>query len=73
MSILPQVRPKDLLRALQKEGFKIHRKTGSHVYIKHPDGRLTSISIHPGTIAKGTLKAILTQTKLTIEKIKKLL
>ena len=73
MSILPQVRPKDLLRALQKEGFKVHRKTGSHIFIRHPDGRLTSISIHPGIIAKGTLKAIMNQSKLSLEKLKEIL
>lgn len=73
MSILPQVRPRDLLKALQKEGFKVSRKTGSHVHLKHSDGRLTSISIHPGTLPKGTLAAILTQTKLTAEKLKKLI
>lgn len=73
MSILPQVRPKNLLKALQKEGFVISRKTGSHIHLKHANGRLTSVSIHPGTIPKGTLKAILSQTKLPLEKLKKLL
>lgn len=73
MSILPQVRPKDLLKVLQKEGFVIHRKTGSHVHLKHPNGRLTSVSIHSGTIPKGTLKAILKQTRLTREKLRQLL
>jgi predicted RNA binding protein YcfA (HicA-like mRNA interferase family) len=73
MSILPQVRPKDLLKALKKEGFEISRKTGSHAHLKHPDGRLTSVSVHPGVIPTGTLGAILKQTKLTIEKLKRLL
>jgi len=73
MSVLPQVRPKDLLKAFQKIGFVISRKTGSHVYLKHPDGRLTSISIHPRPLPKGTLNAILDQTRLTVEEIKKLL
>lgn len=73
MSKLPQVRPKDLFKALQKEGFRKERQTGSHVYLKHPDGRLTSISIHPGTLPKGTLNAILKQTKLTVEKLRELL
>lgn len=73
MSKLPQVRPKDLLRALQKAGFQKERQSGSHVYLKHSDGRLTSISIHPGTLPKGTLNAILKQTKLTREGLTKLL
>lgn len=73
MSKLPQIRPNELLRALLKIGFTKNRQTGSHVYLKHSDGRITSISIHPGTIPKGTLNAILKQTKLTSEELKKLL
>ncbi len=73
MSRLPQVRPKDLLKALLKVGFMKDHKTGSHVYLKHPDGRLTSISIHPKPLPKGTLNAILKQTKITPEELRKLL
>lgn len=73
MSKLPQVRPKDLLKALLKNGFMKDRKTGSHVYLKHPDGRFTSISIHPGTIPVGTLRAILRQVKVKPEDLKKFL
>ena len=73
MSKFPQIRPKDLLKVLQKEGFIISRKTGSHMHLKHPDGRRTSISIHPRPLPKGTLDAILTQTELSLEKLKKLL
>lgn len=73
MSSLPQVRPKDLLKALLKYGFQKDHQTGSHVYIKHPDGRLTSISIHPKPIPIGTLRAILRQTKIKPEELRKLL
>lgn len=73
MSRLPQVRSRDLLKALLKTGFQKDRQTGSHVYLKHPDGRITSVSIHPGTLPKGTLSAILKQTKITIENLKKLI
>ena len=66
-----QARPKDVLRALLKVGFQVNRKTGSHVYLKHPDGRLTSISIHPKPLPSGTLKAILKQTKLKPEELRK--
>lgn len=69
----PQIRPKDLVKALQKAGFVKIRQTGSHVYLKHSDGRLTSVSVHPGTIPTGTMRAILEQTHLTAEKLKKLI
>lgn len=73
MSNLPQIRPKDLLKALLKYGFMKDRQTGSHVYLKHSDGRFTSISIHPGTLPTGTLRAILRQIKVRPEDLKKFL
>lgn len=73
MSRPPQVRPKDLVKALLKIGFNKDRQTGSHAYLKHPDGRLTSVSIHPGAIPLGTMRAILKQTKIKAEELKKLL
>lgn len=73
MSRPPQVRPKDLVKALLKAGFIKDRQTGSHVYLKHPDGRLTSVSVHPGTIPLGTMHAILKQTKVKVEDLKRLL
>jgi len=73
MSRSPQIRPKDLVKALIKTGFIQDRQTGSHVYLKHPDGRLTSVSVHPGTIPSGTMRAILKQVKIKAEDLKKLL
>lgn len=73
MSRLPQVRPKDLLKALLKAGFVKDHQSGSHIYLKHPDGRLTSISIHPKPLPKGTLNAILKQTKIKPDELKRLL
>lgn len=72
MSKPPQVRPKDLVKALQKAGFVKIRQTGSHVYLKHPDGRLTSVSIHPKPIPTGTLRAILRQIRIKPEELKEL-
>lgn len=73
MTKLPQVRPKDLVKALEKAGFIKNRQTGSHLYLKHPDGRLTSVSIHPKPVPTGTLRAILKQTQLKPEELKELL
>lgn len=73
MTKLPQVRPKDLVKALERTGFSRSRQAGSHVYLKHSDGRLTSVSIHPKPIPTGTLRAILKQTQLKVEELKELL
>jgi predicted RNA binding protein YcfA (HicA-like mRNA interferase family) len=34
---LPALKPKDVLRALQRAGFVLHHSTGSHYILKHPD------------------------------------
>ncbi|MBI4035630.1 type II toxin-antitoxin system HicA family toxin [Candidatus Daviesbacteria bacterium] len=73
MTKLFQVRPKDLVKALEKAGFTKNRQSGSHLYLKHPDGRLTSVSIHPKPVPTGTLRAILKQTQLKPDELKKLL
>ncbi len=73
MTKLPQIRPKDLLKALEKAGFQRNRQTGSHLYLKHLDGRLTSVSIHPKPVPTGTLRAILKQTRLKPEELKELM
>jgi predicted RNA binding protein YcfA (HicA-like mRNA interferase family) len=34
---LPALKPKDVLRVLERGGFEVHRVTGSHYILKHPD------------------------------------
>jgi predicted RNA binding protein YcfA (HicA-like mRNA interferase family) len=73
MSKLPIARPNELIRALQKTGFIVKRKSGSHFFLTHTDGRATSISVHSKTIPPGTLRAILKQTEISADTIKELL
>jgi len=47
MSLKPQP-PRKVIKALSKLGFKIVRKHGSHVVLKHPNGRLTVVPVHLG-------------------------
>jgi predicted RNA binding protein YcfA (HicA-like mRNA interferase family) len=47
MSLRPQSATK-VIKALSKIGFKIVRKHGSHVVLKHPDGRFTVVPVHAG-------------------------
>lgn len=72
MSKLLQVKPKDILRAVKKAGFVIKKQRGSHIDLRHPDGRRTSIPMHSKPLGKGLLKAILHQTELGVEELKKL-
>jgi len=60
-----EIKPKDLVKFLQKIGFyEIHQK-GSHLRLAHPDGRKITIAIHNKPISKGTLSVILRQAKLS--------
>jgi predicted RNA binding protein YcfA (HicA-like mRNA interferase family) len=73
MPKLSVVTPRKLLKVLSKLGFQhIHGK-GSHMFLAHPDGRKTAISMHAGDIPKGTLLAILHDMKITREELANLL
>ncbi|MCX6673042.1 MAG: type II toxin-antitoxin system HicA family toxin [Methanothrix sp.] len=36
------------MKALAKIGFKSIRQHGSHLVMKHPDGRITVVPVHKG-------------------------
>lgn len=69
---LPQVSGADVKRALEKIGFVKVGQKGSHVKMKHPDGRIVIVPMHR-TLKKGTLRGILRQAKLTVEQLIELL
>ena len=56
---------REVLTRLQRAGFVIKRQSGSHVVLRHADGRQTYVAIHPGDIPTGTFRAILKQSNLT--------
>ncbi len=55
---------KEVLRRLQKAGFQIRRQSGSHVVLKHADGRQTYLPMHTGDVPNGTFRSILKQAGL---------
>ena len=60
MSKLPTLKGKELVKILEDMGFKKVRQRGSHVRLKHPDGRVTTVPIHKGRdIPKGLLRKII--------------
>lgn len=74
MSKLPRnVKGKQLITALEKLGFKVVGKRGSHFRLSHFDGRWTQVAVHPKPIPQGTLRAILRQIDMTAEDLVKLL
>lgn len=71
MPKLPALKSKDLIRALKLFGFFEHRQgSGSHLVMKHNDGRRTIVPVHSSReIPKGTLLAILKDIQITKEEL----
>ncbi len=63
------IKPKDLLAKLLKLGFIKIRSSGSHVVLRHPDGRQTYVAIHTTDLPEDTYKSILKQAQLTKDDI----
>lgn len=65
---LPLLTATELIKILNKFEFQIIRQKGSHVYLKHQDGRCTVVPLHPGRdIGRGLLKRILNEAEITRE------
>jgi len=72
---LPQISAKDLIRIFEKLGFKVMRQKGSHVFLRHFDGRTTVIPNHLGEkLDRGLLNKIIKKDlQISREEYKKLL
>lgn len=74
MPKLPVIKARKLYKTLLKLGFTKHHQAGSHIQLKHLDGRRTTIPYHPThEIRPGTLKAILEDIDLSTEEFIKAL
>jgi predicted RNA binding protein YcfA (HicA-like mRNA interferase family) len=63
---------REVLAKLLRAGFVVKRLTGSHRILRHPDGRQTYVSMHPGDIPSGTFKKILKQAHFSEEEFRSL-
>jgi len=58
----------EVLQALQRAGFMILRQRGSHIRLKHPDGRVVTVPVHSGhEIGRGLLRKILRDAEFSWE------
>jgi predicted RNA binding protein YcfA (HicA-like mRNA interferase family) len=74
MTRLPSLSGIDVVKALGKAGFQVLRQRGSHVYLKHPDGRATVVPVHKGeSVGQGLLRTIMKDTELTRDEFLSLL
>jgi len=69
---LPVLSGEEIIKALAKIGFAPVRQKGSHVFLRHADGRRTVVPLHK-EVNKSTLMDIIEQSKLTKADFLKLL
>ena len=56
MPSLPLLRADEIIRALERAGFQAVRQRGSHIRLKHDDGRVVTVPVHSGQdIGNGVL------------------
>lgn len=74
MSALPVVSGRDVVKALGKIGYVLDRQRGSHMILRQqtPPHRRLTVPDHQ-EVAKGTLRAIIRQSGLTVEEFNDLL
>jgi predicted RNA binding protein YcfA (HicA-like mRNA interferase family) len=65
--ILP-IPAKEVVKALENIGFEQIRQKGSHLFLRHPDGRTTIVPMHPTEkIGRGMINKIIKDAKITRE------
>jgi predicted RNA binding protein YcfA (HicA-like mRNA interferase family) len=73
MSGLPRISGRDCLSALSKCGFYLKRQTASHMIVRKDVPFVQLVIPDHKELDRGTLRAIIRQSGLTIEKFKTLL
>lgn len=66
MPKLPILKPRQVISALEKAGFRQVRQRGSHVQFKRGN-LLVTVPIHPGDLNPQVLRSILRQSQMTQE------
>ena len=73
MTRLPRLKGKEVVRILGRIGFQVVRTRGSHVFLRHEDGRVTTVPVHSGeTLGPGLLRSILRDVEMTVDELLKL-
>lgn len=73
MSKLPALTGKAIVSLLKKKGFEVDRQRGSHIFLKHSDGRTTVVPVHSGeTIGPGLLAKILRDVEISRDELQSL-
>lgn len=71
---LPSVKPRKIIRALERLGFRLERQSGSHMIFVHPDGRLIPLPFHSDRELKpGLMRRIIRDAGVSPEEFRRLL
>ena len=74
MSRLPVLSAREVIRVLEQVGFQVVRQRGSHVRLRHEDGRVLTVPVHRGqNISRGLLRKILRDAELSPQHLEDLL
>jgi len=74
LSKLRTVDSKTLEKVLLNIGFEQVRQKGSHVFYRHPDGRMTTIPHHGSRpLARPLLREILRECEITVDEYNRIL
>ena len=75
MAHLPVVSGSDVVKALEKQGFRLIRQRGSHMVLQKrmSDTTITTVVPNHKELAPGTLRSILKRTGLTTDELVRLL
>ena len=72
MPSLPVLKPKEIVRALERTGFYLVRQHRSHAQYKRGN-LLVTVPMHSGDLNPATLRSILRQAKMSVEELLELL
>lgn len=66
---LPSLKPREVIRALERAGFDVVRTSGSHCRLIHrtDPARKVTVPLHNVDLKRGTLRAIIAQSGLTVD------
>lgn len=66
MPKIPALKPKEVMKILERAGFRFIRQKGSHrLYLKN--NRAVTVPYHNKDLRKGTVRAIIKQSGLTLK------
>lgn len=75
MPRLPVLKPREVLRALERGGFFVHHVSGSHYVLKHPEYPALRVTLpfHRTDLKRRTLESIVEQSGFSVEEFLHLL